>query len=387
MAQERQNVPGVTISMRPDETPSITAISGPSTKAASAKLSKAHPPLLPAPRRSEKLPRISKFQFADTPCILDYGESSFRNYLPGFSAGEVQKPPLGSADDYRPARLMQHFANYNTPVQSWSQLQSSTRIPVIENTRSIVPPKRPWLAKAKGTPTDTPAAGDAATSLDERTLQEHVAKSPTCSLNLVCYRSGTQGCKLRQIQTLNRARLPSDAAFAKALREQTQLVATDVAFFRELRTQYLRHMCSFWRRAFSLKTLRGFRLLQFTPTTRPTAVPLDEFEMQEILYAFRCPAHINTDHDWIDWVFRLRQVDHRHALEFVEGWNGARIAVAGSLPVLLSMVVGVVWSVRSGDVQTAFTVAGFILTAGTLMLALLAIISGIESSRALGSNI
>jgi hypothetical protein len=63
----------------------------------------------------------------------------------------------------------------------------------------------------------------------------------------------------------------------------------------------------------------------------------------------------------------------------------------------------VVWSIRSTDIQTAFTVAGFILTAGTckfcscrgvyvrilivlVMLALLAILSGIESSRALGAR-
>jgi hypothetical protein len=105
--------------------------------------------------------------------------------------------------------------------------------------------------------------------------------------------------------------------------------------------------------------------MQFTPTTRPTVVPLDEFVLQEMLFAFNAPSKITTENDWIDWVFRLRQVDRRHALEFVEGWNGARIAVAGTLPLLISTIVGVVWSVKSGDVQTAFTVAGFILTGGT----------------------
>lgn len=72
-----------------------------------------------------------------------------------------------------------------------------------------------------------------------------------------------------------------------------------------------------------------------------------------------------TDHDWIDWVFRLRQRDRRHALEFVEGWNGTRIAIAGLTPLLISCILGVVWSWQTGDVQTAFTVAGFVLTAGT----------------------
>jgi len=104
---------------------------------------------------------------------------------------------------------------------------------------------------------------------------------------------------------------------------------------------------------------------QFTPTTRPTIVPLDNFVLQEVLYAYRNPSKIDTDHAWIDWVFRLRQPDRRHALEFVEDWNGTRIAMAGSTPLIFSTVVGIVWSVKSGDVQTSFTVAGFILTAGT----------------------
>jgi hypothetical protein len=76
--------------------------------------------------------------------------------------------------------------------------------------------------------------------------------------------------------------------------------------------------------------------------------------------------------------------------------DGTRIAVLGSLPCIASTLVGVVWSARGGDVQTAFTVAGFILTVATgefrcvsgvalvlmmslVLLALLAVISGIDS--------
>jgi len=114
---------------------------------------------------------------------------------------------------------------------------------------------------------------------------------------------------------------------------------------------------------------------KFTPTTRPTLVPLDEFVLQEILYAYRNPSKIDTNQEWIDWVFRLRQSDHRHALEFVEGWNGTRIAVAGLTPLLLSTVLGIIWSIRTGDVQTAFTVAGFILTGGTRKLSKISVSS------------
>lgn len=65
---------------------------------------------------------------------------------------------------------------------------------------------------------------------------------------------------------------------------------------------------------------------------------------------------------WIEWVFRLRAADKRHAVEFVEGWNSARIAAAGTVPWLSSCLVGIIWASRGGDTQTAFTVAGFILS-------------------------
>ena len=95
---------------------------------------------------------------------------------------------------------------------------------------------------------------------------------------------------------------------------------------------------------------------------------LDDFVLQEVFYAYQNPSKITTEHEWIDWVFRLRQPDRRHAVEFVEGWNGTRIAVAGSIPLLLSTVVGIVWSVKGGGVQNAFSVAGFILIAGSCEL-------------------
>ena len=72
-----------------------------------------------------------------------------------------------------------------------------------------------------------------------------------------------------------------------------------------------------------------------------------------------------SDLRYIEWVFRLRHPNHRHALQVVEGWSSLRIAIAGSLPAVISTIVGIVWSVRGGDVVTAFTVALFILTAGT----------------------
>lgn len=105
--------------------------------------------------------------------------------------------------------------------------------------------------------------------------------------------------------------------------------------------------------------------MQYTSDTRPTPVPFDEMTIQEVLYAYNHPSEFGPETDWIEWVFRLRQPEKRHALEFVEGWKGTRIAILGIIPCVASTLVGVIWSSQGGDVQTAFTVAGFILTVAT----------------------
>ena len=78
------------------------------------------------------------------------------------------------------------------------------------------------------------------------------------------------------------------------------------------------------------------------------------------------------------------------------GWSGVRIALVGAVPCGAATMVGVTWVRRGGDAQTAFTVAAFVLTVGNgelccfdegglwltvvlALLALLAIVSKIES--------
>jgi hypothetical protein len=90
---------------------------------------------------------------------------------------------------------------------------------------------------------------------------------PTCSLNIVCYRRGAQGCVLRPLETILASRFESDAAFQETLAKNPQLVATDISLFRQLHRLYWREMCSFWRRYLSLKTLVGFRLLEVRQTS------------------------------------------------------------------------------------------------------------------------
>lgn len=85
------------------------------------------------------------------------------------------------------------------------------------------------------------------------------------------------------------------------------------------------------------------------------------------MYAYLHPSRVSSSDDWIRWVFRLRRADRRHAVEFVEGWDSTRIAVAGAFPWFSSCLVAVAWTAAGGDPQTTFTVASFILTSSSSM--------------------
>jgi len=84
---------------------------------------------------------------------------------------------------------------------------------------------------------------------------------PTCSLNLVCYRSGANGCDLQQIQCALRSNYPTDESFQAAISVNKYLVYSDDVFFKEMQRLYKYEMCGFFRRYFSLKSLRAFRVL------------------------------------------------------------------------------------------------------------------------------
>lgn len=83
---------------------------------------------------------------------------------------------------------------------------------------------------------------------------------PTCSMNLVCYRGGSGGCILRQVQTALESRFSSKEAFQTTIEKNPALISSDAVLFQELCRLY-GDMSGFWRRYFSLKTLRGLRIL------------------------------------------------------------------------------------------------------------------------------
>jgi hypothetical protein len=293
----------------------------------------------PAPKRNRineaTTPKASSedVRATDTGLIEDSG-SSPASLRPPEMVKPVESPPN------HPPNPSQHASASLQPTS----LAMSAISPLINLIPHTVPPASTAVDQSSALPPTQTVTSPIIDGLHK----------PTCSLNLMCYRPGSQGCIRRQIQVVE-----------KFSEDYPGMIRTDQEFFRALHREYEQHICGFWRRYLSLKTLRQIRLLSFTPTTRPEVVSMDDFTLQEIFYAYQHPENIKTEWEWIDWVFRLRQADRRHALEFVEGWSGFRIALIGSLPWIVATVVGVAWTARGGDAQTAFTVAAFILTVGT----------------------
>jgi hypothetical protein len=95
----------------------------------------------------------------------------------------------------------------------------------------------------------------------EETREHHAVGKPTCSLNLVCYRTGAAGCKLKQVHVVKKSGFKNIETFRAVLKKYPQLISTDRRFLQTLRDTYRKEMCGFWRRMLSFKTLRELRLL------------------------------------------------------------------------------------------------------------------------------
>ena len=82
------------------------------------------------------------------------------------------------------------------------------------------------------------------------------------------------------------------------------------------------------------------------------------------MHAVHHPDHIRPDHDWVDWFTRFKADDRGKTvgLEFQEGLWAEKLALIAILITIAIIVVSIVWVVEGGELQTVFTVMGFVLT-------------------------
>ena len=82
------------------------------------------------------------------------------------------------------------------------------------------------------------------------------------------------------------------------------------------------------------------------------------------MHAYHHPDQIHPDHEWVDWFIDFRATDpsKTYGLQFVEGLWAEKLAFVAVLITVAIVAVSIVWCVRGGELQTVFTVMGFVLS-------------------------
>lgn len=83
-----------------------------------------------------------------------------------------------------------------------------------------------------------------------------------------------------------------------------------------------------------------------------------------IVLSLKTNANLGNRLDsWVDWFEDFDSNDQRtNGLEFVEGLWAEKLAAIAILATIGIITASIVWCVKGGDLQTVFTVMGFVLT-------------------------
>ena len=82
------------------------------------------------------------------------------------------------------------------------------------------------------------------------------------------------------------------------------------------------------------------------------------------MHAVHHPDHIRPVHEWVDWFtdFKASDGGKTVGLEFQEGLWAEKLAIIAILITIAIIIVSIVWVVKGGQLQTVFTVMGFVLS-------------------------
>jgi hypothetical protein len=160
----------------------------------------------------------------------------------------------------KPAEI---FEIYNTEIQRLDEIPLLPTQPPISLTEN-----------SDHEPLTYPQSLRPAVLADESEQEGYDTHKLTCAINLICYRSRSGGCEMRQVQVAKRDRFEDEESFQKMLNNNPQLVQTDQQFFSRLQRIYLRDMCGFWRQNLTLKSLSSIGLLEVTTAIIPVSQDL-----------------------------------------------------------------------------------------------------------------
>ncbi|KAH9917249.1 uncharacterized protein B0H18DRAFT_883935 [Fomitopsis serialis] len=144
----------------------------------------------------------------------------------------------------------------------------------------------------------------------------------------------------------------------------------DEALLSELRRTY-DDLRTVWRKWFSLRN--ADHSIIYPQRVGPAKVsPSKNMRLRWFLHH---PSYMRGRHEFMQVLTARTDL----GIEFVERWQLSRIAIAVLLPVLASVVIGVVYSIAASDPSTAFTIAGYLTSAYSVCLVLVGLLNFVES--------
>ena len=132
-----------------------------------------------------------------------------------------------------------------------------------------------------------------------------------------------------------------------------------------------------WGRWLSFRHVTGILPVTFSENGIPNKanVGADFPSARALRHLFHHPEQVRTKHAWVDAFLDLdaKSKGKQAGLQFMEGVNADKLGVVAIAATIAIVVVSIVWCVKGGNLQTVFTVMGFVLTLVAAQVALVAL--------------
>ncbi|KAG8534006.1 uncharacterized protein KY384_000848 [Bacidia gigantensis] len=141
--------------------------------------------------------------------------------------------------------------------------------------------------------------------------------------------------------------------------------ATDTELWSDIRSIYRNELQLVWRRLLLFKRLKFVAPITYTRNEVPVRVEEKDLPNKHaFMHAYHHPEQLRTEHSWVDFFAYMAEDNEGVSvgLEFVEGLWAEKLAVVAVAVSVAIVVVSIVWCVRGGELQTVFTVMGFVLS-------------------------
>lgn len=157
---------------------------------------------------------------------------------------------------------------------------------------------------------------------------------------------------------------------------------TDRELWEDIRDTYRFRLRNPWLRWISFRHVTAIVPIAYSPNGAPMRTDPENFPEARLLrHAYHHPEEITSQHLWIDYFTNFDAGDKRqNGLEFREGLWPQKLGIVALLASAGIIIASIVWCALGGNLQTVFTVMGFVLSFVAAEIALIALYFQVASS-------